>query len=286
MQATITPVVRKGFPYRIVVQYGVLTGLVLLALVPVFMMIDMSLRPTPRIYADFWAWPSPATLSNYRVTLVDLTPALLRTLYVCAVSIGGILAVAAPAAYGFARLKFPGRDLGFQAVLLVMLVPGVVLLTPYFILANQLHLRGSLEGLILFYIAGGQPFAVFLLTTYFKSQSEEIFGAARLDGANELQAFIGIAIPLAAPILATIAIMNFLSIYSDYIWPLLMLPSPLHTLMPALERYNPQLAEQLSRPDLGPQAAGYAFATIPQLVIIAVGMRYFVQGLTSGAMKA
>lgn len=269
-----------------VVQYGLLIGILVLALLPVYMMVAMSLRTSTLIYADFWGLPLPPSLTNYRATLYDLTPALLRTLYVCSISIVGTLVFAVPAAYAFARLSFLGKGFLFQVVLVVMLVPGVILLTPHFILANQLNLRGSLEGLAIFYIAGGQPFAVFLLTTFFRSQAEDIFGAARIDGAGEIQALLTIAVPLALPIVVTIGIMNFISIYGDLVWPLLMLPTSEQTLLPALERYNPQVGEQLSRPDLGAQTAGFVFATVPQLALLALGMKYFVQGLTSGAVKA
>src|SRR5437762_710581 len=94
---------------------------------------------------------------------------------------------------------------------------GVLSLLLRFIEADQMGLRGSLWGLIVFYAAGGQPFAIFLLTTFFKSQSEEIFEAARVDGASELRALISIAIPLAMPILVTITVMDFLQIYNNFI---------------------------------------------------------------------
>ena len=84
----------------------------------------------------------------------------------------------------------------------------------------------------------------------------------------------------------TVAILNFLGIYDDFIWPRLMLPQQLETLVLALERYNPQIGEYSNRPELGPQAAGYVFASLPQLLIFVLAMRYFIQGLTSGAVKA
>ena len=188
--------------------------------------------------------------------LLDLIPSLLRTLFVTAASIAGILALASPASYTFARMRFLGRGVLFQAVLAMLMVPGVILLVPRFIEADQLGLRGSLWGLIVFYVAGGQPFAIFLLTTFFKSQSEEIFEAAGVDGASELRALLAIAISLAMPILVTITVMDFLRIYDDFVWPSLMLPKTAHTLILALERYNPPIEEFISRPDLGAQTAG------------------------------
>jgi ABC-type glycerol-3-phosphate transport system permease component len=267
-------------------QYTTLALLLFFAFFIILVMVAMSLRPTVLIYADFWALPWPPVMTNYRTAVFDLLPSMWRTLFISVVSIVGMLVVACPSAYAFARMRFPGSGILFYLVLAVMMIPGIILLTPHFILAQQLQLRGTLYGLVIFYIAGGQPFAIFLLSTFFRSQSEEIFEAARIDGANELHSLLRIAIPLAWPILMTVAILNFLSIYDDFIWPRLMLPQHLETLVLALERYNPQIGEYSSRPELGPQAAGYVFASIPQLLIFVFAMKYFIQGLTSGAVKA
>ncbi|MBX3015235.1 MAG: carbohydrate ABC transporter permease [Caldilineaceae bacterium] len=268
------------------IQYLLLGLLLFFAFFIILVMISMSLRPTVLIYADFWALPWPPVMSNYQTAVFDLIPSMGRTLFISVVSILGVLVVACPSAYAFARMRFPGSGVLFYVVLAVMMIPGIILLTPHFILAQQLQLRGSLYGLILFYIAGGQPFAIFLLSTFFRSQSEEIFEAARIDGASELHSLIRIAVPLAWPILMTVAILNFLGIYDDFIWPRLMLPQHLETLVLALERYNPQIGEYSNRPELGPQAAGYVFASLPQLFIFVFAMKYFIQGLTSGAVKA
>ena len=269
-----------------VVQYTLLLILLFLSFFIVLLMISLSLRRTVLIYVDFWALPWPPIFTNYQSAFFDLVPSLLRTLYVAAVSIFGILAISCTAAYAFARIRFPGRDLCFYLVLAVLMIPGVILLTPHFIIASDYGLRGSLWGLILFYVAGGLPFGVFLVTTFFRSQPQEVFEAARVDGASEAQSLYQIAIPLAFPILVTVAIFNFISIYSDYIWPSLMLPESKQTLILALEQYNPQVNEFASRPDIGMQTAGYVFATVPQLLIFAFGMKYFIQGVTSGAVKA
>src|SRR5207237_2018339 len=118
-------------------------------------MIDLSLRPAVLIYVDFWGLPWPPTFANYRTALLDLLPAMGRTLWVVAVSITGIVVVSCLAAYAFARLRFPGKGALFLATLAVMMIPGVILLTPQFILADALSLGGSLGGRIGFFFAGG-----------------------------------------------------------------------------------------------------------------------------------
>ncbi|HEV8634733.1 MAG TPA: carbohydrate ABC transporter permease [Chloroflexota bacterium] len=273
---------------RVVVQYGLLAALLFLSAVPIVMMLSMSVRNSTLIYTDFWGLPWPPYFNNFTSALVHLFPPLARTLLVFVTSIVFMLAFAATSAYAFARLRFPGRAKLFYLFIFVMMVPGTILLTPHFILANQLGLRDSLLGLSVFYIAGGQPFAVFLLSAFFQSQPAEMFESARVDGASELRALWSIAVPLSWPIIITLAILNFTAIYNDLIWPMLMLTTPAkQTLVVALQRYNPGGGADVisALPDLGGQAAGYAFASIPQLVVFVLGMRYFIQGLTSGAVK-
>jgi ABC-type glycerol-3-phosphate transport system permease component len=286
------PASTKSFRERISAQlgttlhYGILLLFLFLTFFVFTLMISLSLRRSILIYLSFWEWPWPAYWGNYQAAMTDLIPSAVRTLVVTGASIAGILVVSSLASYVFARLQFPGRDVLFYMVLAVMMIPGVILLTPHFILANDLGLRGSLWGLVLFYVAGGLPFGIFLITTFFRSQPAEIFEAARIDGASEWQSLTRIALPLAFPILVTVAIMNFVSIYSDFIWPSLMLRQEQQTIMLALEQYNPASSEFSNRPDLGRQTAGYLVATIPQLIVFSVGMKYFIKGVTSGAVKA
>ncbi|HEY8455829.1 MAG TPA: carbohydrate ABC transporter permease [Actinopolymorphaceae bacterium] len=269
------------------VQYVVLVLLAVASFALIFLMVSLSLRPGVLIYVDFWdLLPWPLYFGNYQRALLTLLPSMGRTLLVSVASIAGILVISTLASYAFARIRFPGRELLYHIVLAVMTIPAIILLTPHFVLANQLHLVGSLWGLIIFYIAGGLPFGIFLITTFFRSQPSEVFEAARVDGASEMQAMVRIAVPLAFPILVTVAMMNFLSIYGDFIWPTLVLTEENETLLMALQAFNPQVSEFASRPDFGVQAAGYAFATVPQLVVFALGMKYFVAGVTSGAIKA
>lgn len=264
----------------------VLLVILFFSFVPVIMMVTMSLKDSILIYGDFWALPIPPMWSNYNRALLDLVAPAARTIIMAIVSIVGITFFSCLAAYAFARLKFFGKEFLFYLVVFIFLVPGVLTLTPSFVLANALGLRNSLPGLTLFYIGGGQVFAIFILRAFFQAQPEEIFESARLDGASELRSVFAIAIPLARPILVTLAIMNFLAIYNDLIWPLLMLPSPENrTLTIALQAYQPPNEQLPGRPDLGVITAGYVFASIPILVVFALGMKYYIEGLTSGAIK-
>lgn len=270
-----------------IAKYGTLSLFVLLAFVPLLVMLFMSMRDTVSIYTRFWAFPWPPKVANYARAVTDLWAPAVRTVLLAGGSILGIQLFAATASYGFARIRFPGKEVLFYLVIILMMIPGVLVLTPNFILASRLGLRDSLAGLGVFYIAGGQVFAIFLLRAFFQEQPEELFESARLDGAGELRCLRSIGLPLSVPILITLGIMEFLSIYDDLLWPLLMVSTKSkETIIMALQHYNPIIDIVVSTPDLGAQTAGYVFASIPLLFVFIFGMKYYVQGITSGALKA
>src|SRR5690606_10745497 len=240
-----------------VLHYSLLIILLALSFVVLIIMVNMSLRPTVLIYANFWGLAIPPIFDNYQNAFERLVDPMSRPLLVTLVSILGITLISCPAAYTLARIDIPGRKMIFFGILALMMVPGAVQLAPNFILANQLNLRGTLHGLIIFYIAEGQPFAIFLISSFFAHQSGELFEAARIDGASELQALRFIAVPLAWPIIMTVAVLNFLGIYSDLIWPSLMLTNQQQTLMIALQSFATPVDEFVTRPNWGVQAAGY-----------------------------
>ena len=269
------------------ISIAILAVFLLFSFVPVILMATMSLKDSIVIYGDFWAPPFPPVWNNYNKALLDLVGPAVRTVIVAAISIVGITLFSCVAAYAFARLKFFGKEFLFYLVIFIFLVPGVLTLTPSFVLADTLGFRNSLPGLTAFYIGGGQVFSIFILRAFFQSQPEEIFESARIDGSSELRSVFAIAVPLARPILVTLAIMNFLSIYNDLIWPLLMLPSrDKWTMTIALQAYQPPNERLPGRPDLGVIMAGYVFASVPILLVFAFGMKYYIEGLTSGAIKS
>ncbi len=263
--------------FRNTISLVTLLVLLLLSFIPVAMMGIMSVRDSLSIQYDFWALPRLAKWSNYGGALVYLIEPIARTLYVAGASIVGIMLFASVASYAFARLKFFGREFLFYVVIFVLLVPTVLTLTPNFVLANTLGMRNSLEGLIVFYIGGGQAFSIFLLRAFFQSQPEDIFEAARMDGANELRIIWSIAVPLAQPIMITLGIMNFLTVYNDFMWPLLMLISR--------DLYTVTIILQSASGNLSGAMAGYVVASLPVLALFAYGMEYYVEGLTSGAFR-
>jgi ABC-type glycerol-3-phosphate transport system permease component len=143
-------------------------------------------------------------------------------------------------------------------------------------------LLNSHLALVLPYLAGGQVFAIFILRSFLAALPEELFEAARLDGASELQLYARIAMPLCRPIIGTIAVMTTLSSWNDYVWPLIVLSDDTRkTLSIGLAFFRGAYATTY-----GPLFAGYVIASLPLLVLFLLTMRAFIAGLTSGAIKA
>ncbi|HOE65997.1 MAG TPA: carbohydrate ABC transporter permease [Candidatus Hydrogenedentes bacterium] len=272
--------------FRQTLSIAALAALLFLCFVPLFMMAAMSLRKSLDIFGNFWGLPYPPHWTNYARAVALLTRPALNTLWISLSSVAGVLVFATLSGYAFARLRFAGREVLFYLILALMMVPGMLLLTPNYILAVNLGLRDTYWGLWLFYVAGGQVVGIFLLRNFLQSLPEELFEAARVEGASELQCIYHIAVPLSSPILVTVGIMTFLGLYNDLIWPLLIINAPeRETLMQALLHFNPVDKRVSSRADLGIQAAGYVVASIPALIVFWFGMKSYIQGITSGAVK-
>ncbi len=265
-----------------VLAAAVLMVLLALSLLPFVMMLLLSLKTNADIFTRFWGLPQPARWDFYREAAVALRGYLLNTLVIVVVVVPGVLPLSSLSGYALARLHFRGRDAVFALILALLVVPGILTLIPTYALVQSMGLLNTRWALILPYLAGGQVLGVVLCRTFFASLPDELFEAMRLDGAGDLQIYRYLALPLSLPTLATIAIMSTLGIYNDYIWPLVTISdSSLQTFTVGVTRFAGEF-----NLDYGPTLAGYVIGSLPLIVLFAVGMRAFVQGVTSGALKA
>lgn len=227
--------------------------------------------------------PDPATTDNYVQALTTQNFGLyfLNSVIVTLVSTAASVLVSSMMAYAFARFRFPGRELLFRILLIGLIVPAMMLIIPQFILAKHLHLLDSLLGLIVFYTAGTLALNTFLLRGFFESIPGELDQAMQVDGAGAWTRYWRLALPLAKPALATATIFTFLSCWDEFAWALTILNSPeLRTLPIAIQQFQGQNATQW-----GLVFAASLIAVIPVIIVFLVFQRYFVQGLTAGAVK-
>ncbi len=184
-------------------------------------------------------------------------------------------------AYAFARFEFVGKKLIFNILLIMLMIPGVVLIIPQFILAKNLGILNSLGGLILVYSAGPLAFNTFLLRGFFENLPRELEESAVIDGANSFTVFWRIILPLAIPAVSTVAVFSFLGAWDEYVLALnFITDESLRTLPIAIANFRGQHAT-----NWGLVFAGSLTAVVPTVLLFVFFQRYFIQGLTSGGVR-
>ncbi|MEA2137357.1 MAG: alpha-glucoside transport system permease protein [Solirubrobacteraceae bacterium] len=277
--ARIARMARRGPLHALLVVVAVLW------LVPTFGLLLTSLLPASDIAQQGW-WtvfskPSIATFDNYSALFAnaDLTKALLTTAEIAVGNTLLLVLVASLAGYAFAWLEFPGRDTLFVVVIGLLVVPLQVALIPIFSLYHSTGLFDTVLGLILFHVAFGMPFAIFLLRNFFIGIPKDILESARIDGASEWRIFIRLILPLGLPAIASLAIFQFLWSWNDLI-AALTFGRDTQPITVAIFSQTRQFGSNIEL--IAP--ASFVSLAIPLLVFLAF-QRYFVQGLLAGSVK-
>jgi ABC-type glycerol-3-phosphate transport system permease component len=279
---------RVRHPLRRTLLYATLivTGLVMIG--PFYWTLATSLKPAADWFASPVKWiPDPFTLSNYRnvFTLLPFPRSFLNSVIVTASIVGLNVVFDTAAAYAFAKLRFPGRNVIFFVLLLTLMVPFQVNLIPLYRIMVGLHHVNSHLGVDTYsaLILPGmiQVFGIFLMRQFLQSIPDEVLESARVDGASEFRILRSIVFPIAAPGMATLAIFTFLGAWNDFLWPLIVLNSQRMYTLPVL------LAElqQKNTISTGNIMAGTSLTAAPMIVIFLLLQRRFIEGLTAGSVK-
>lgn len=220
---TERPVYRPG-PWARLGGYTLLTLGALAVLVPIGLSVVVSLTSRGQFArAGSVALPDPVTLDNYRELLGRGD--FLQSIVITAVMVATIIVVQVTssvlAAYAFARLRFPGRNVLFALTLATMMIPGVVTMVPLYIMLTAAGLRATFAGLVLPFLLIS-PYAVFLLRQHFLSIPADLLHAAHLDGAGHLRTLWSIVVPISRPIILTLAIVTAVSHWNSFLWPLMI----------------------------------------------------------------
>jgi alpha-glucoside transport system permease protein len=255
-------------------------------LVPALGLFVSSFRSADNISASGW-WtvftkPAQLTLSDYANLFHDqgIVQSLINSVLITVPATVGVVVIAAFAAHAFAWIDFPGRDWAFVAVVGLMVVPVQVALIPVARLYRDLHLFGSITGVVLFHIGFGLPFAVFLLRNFFAAIPRELLEAARMEGGSEWVIFRRVILPLGRPAIASLAIFQFLWVWNDLLVALVFSNSDTQPLTVALQSQMRQFGSNIDI--LAPGA--FLAMSVPLLVFFSF-QRYFVQGLLAGSVK-
>ncbi len=269
----------------------VLIGAALVWLTPSVGLLVSSVRPYEAVIRTGWwtvlAHPfdfSQYTLQNYREILLTqgMAQAFRNSLLITIPSTIIPIGIAAFAAYAFAWMEFPGRQVIFAIVVGLLVVPLQMTLIPLLRAYNRLGLAGSYVGIWLAHTGYGLPFAVYLLRNFFGALPRDLFESAYLDGASELTAFFRLALPLSVPALASLAIFQFLWVWNDLLVALIYLGgteevAPLTLKLSSLINSLGQNWHLLT-------AAAFISMALPLVVFFSL-QRYFVRGILAGSVK-
>lgn len=270
---------------ELTLMYLVIAVMSVIIFYPLIWAFGMSLNPSSNLYGASiipenwsfthyeWLFTNPRSnyLLWYRNTIVVAT----------AVSLIGTL-ITSFTAYAFSRYRFKGRTYGLYAFLLLQMFPVLMAMVALYILLNTIGLLDSLVGLIIIYIGGSIPMNAFLVKGYFDTLPQELDESAKMDGAGHFRIFFQILLPLAKPILAVVALFNFMSPFMDFILPRIVLRSPeKYTLALGLYNFvNDQFANNFTR-----FAAGAILIAVPIATVYLFLQKYLIGGLASGATK-
>jgi len=254
---------------------------------PMLYLVTTSLRPNGALYEyppRFFPRPGALTIENYQYILAQskFYRNFLNSAFVALTSVALAALVSSAMAFAMGKFRFRGRRLLFGFIILTMIIPGTTMIVPQFELATKLNLVNKLWGLIPFYAAWVIPFSTFMIKGFMENIPNEITEATWIDGASVMTVYLRIALPLAAPAIASVSIFDFLTAWEEYPWANTVINDTLLRTLPiAIAGFFGQ--HQFTQ-------WGYVFAMsvltlVPVVVVFVTCQRFFVQGLTAGSVK-
>jgi multiple sugar transport system permease protein len=270
---------RAGRPGR----FGLIAILVAIAvffILPLVLVLSASLKYQSEIFTDTGFIPADPGFENYAALFSGDAEFLRWFTNSSIVAIVGtvlVLILTSLSAYAFARIDFRFKNILFSTMIVTLLLPGVMFLVPQVKIVGALRLYDTLPALILPGLAG--VFGLFFMRQFFLGVPLELEEAAYVDGADRLRTFRSIALPLAGPALATLAVITFLAFWNDYLWPTIICQNNC-TLPPGLRSLQSEFTS-----DPGLVMTGAVVAAIPVLIIYLVLQRYIVQSVASSGIK-
>ncbi|GAB2988998.1 MAG TPA: carbohydrate ABC transporter permease [Actinotalea caeni] len=267
------------------IQNGLLVLMALISLVPLLAIFvgtfqngNEIIRQGVTLDIDWGA----LTFDNYRMLFTDsgyYFRWFANTLGLTIVTVVGTLLVSSFVAYGFAMYEFKAKRLGFIGVLLLMTVPFEMLMLPLYVQVNKFGLADSYVMVVIPFLAA--PVTIFFFRQYFLGIPKELLEAGRVDGVTEFGIFFRLVVPIIRPALAAMAILNGMLAWNNFLWPLLVLRSPQNFTLPI--GLNTLLTPYGNNYEL--LIIGSFFSLIPILILFLAFQRFFVEGMTAGALK-
>ncbi|NLM38557.1 MAG: carbohydrate ABC transporter permease [Firmicutes bacterium] len=284
---------RERFAKAII--YILLIALAISIIVPLFWVFSASIKENSEFYGNPWSLPKGLHWQNYRdaIRKARLGEYFFNSVFVTALSLTLLIAVAVPCAYVLARFNFKGRkivNLLFMAGLFVnvnyIVVPIFLMLLGWNDIAWEILGRGifldNLVVLSVVYASTNLPFTIYLLSNYFRTLSRSFEEAAYIDGASHFKTMLHVMVPMAKPSIITVILFNFLAFWNEYIIALTLMPGPRKTLPVGLVNLN---QAQRAAADYGPLYTGLVIVMLPVLILYIMTQKRLTQGMTIGGIK-
>ena len=274
--------VKAGHILKKVLIYGIPLLAALVSVVPFLFMLGISFQSVHFISGNPLQWiPREPTLGSFEqvLTTKNFVRWIGNSLLVAGLVTALALLIQSMAGYVFAKKSFPGRNVLFMVILAGLMVPRAVTIVPAFFIAKTFGMLNNYAGLVIVPLA--VPLGVFLMRQSMASLPSELLDAGRIDGASEFGIFWRIVLPLSKPALAVLAIYTFMEQWREFLWPLIIITADeLKTLPVGLSIFHTEF-----RTDYGVQMAGVLLSVLPFMVVFLFFQRYFIKGLTVGALK-
>ncbi|MFD9942702.1 carbohydrate ABC transporter permease [Nonomuraea sp. NPDC059023] len=253
-------------------------------LAPLAWVVSLSLKP-PALQNDGRFLPASPTLDNYTglFTKPVFTSALGNSVGISLVATGVSVLVAVLAAYAIARLRFRGGRLVLGVALSLTMFPAIALVGPLFTLWTDIGLFDTWLGLIIPYVSFSLPLAIWLMTAFFRTIPWDLEESAQMDGATRLQALVRVILPVAAPGVVTTFLLTFLACWGEFLFAISLTSTESSRTVPAALAFFTGDSE-FQQP-YGAIAAAALLVTVPVVILVLIGQRRIVAGLTSGAVK-
>jgi len=267
-------------------RWPVFIGMCLIAatiIYPLFFVVTTSLRTNVDYKKDPFGAPGALNFDNYFKLWneYNVGRAFMNSVFVAGISVAFVLIFATLAGYALAKLPVFGSKLFNATFVSVMLIPGPVLIIPIYLVLAKLGLVGSYPGLILVYVATGLPFAIFFLTLTFRAIPDELIEAARVDGAGFFRTLWSIVTPMGSSGIATLAVLQFLGIWNELIFALILIPdAQMKLLTPTLASIGKRFVS-----DQPLTSAGLFITALVPLLMLTFASKYIMRGLQVGLSR-
>jgi ABC-type glycerol-3-phosphate transport system permease component len=259
--------------------------LLLLSLIPPYLMVEMSFKNGLQYRWERWKISFPLRLRNYQAAWEIVGDYMLNTTVVALVGLAGVLLLSLIGGYVFARMRFPLREPLYYAIIALLMVPWVLSFIPAYMLYNDLGLLNTLWSLIVPNVAGGPVFGLFLMRAFIAGIPEELYESARCDGAGVWTLIWRITLPLCAPGLATLSVLNFIGTWNSFLWPLVTIQDTTKQVI-SVGLFKLSRTTGGTNFDVwGPLYAGYVIASLPLVILFIALGKFYVEGLVESGLK-